>query len=159
RFLRRLNSQDGPYFRSGALGTRLPDALPENGVMVDVQRPYIDVGDWNTIVGEFSEPAEGAGEQGRTLFPSVHRIRLQADAMEAFGIKLDTATLTAQRDQPARWRLDVSSADTAGTLFWDQTDGTTQGRVDARLDRLALGEPASSEPDAPGDASNDEVES
>src|SRR5690606_41930854 len=104
----------------------------------------IDIAEWNTIVDEFSTPLHSEAPQGQTvrreLFPPLQRVRLQADSMALYGLQLDAATLTAQRERPLRWRMDIASARPAGTVYWNQADAATTGRVDARFDRLALGE-------------------
>jgi len=144
QFLRRQGAADGPYFVAGAVGTALPQKLPDAGLVVDARHGRIDVNEWNAIVDEFSAPLQDEGGDARSsqreIFPPLQRLRLQADSMAMYGLQLDAATLTAQREQPLQWRMDVASARTAGTVFWNQADATTTGKVDARFDRLALGD-------------------
>lgn len=144
RFLRRQGTIEGPYFHTGAIGTTLPDKLPAAGMLVDARYPHIDVNEWNDIVDEFSTQLEASGGSGRALFPPVQRIRLQADNMSLYGLALQNTTLTVQRERPLHWRMDVASAQTAGTLFWHQADDGSAGRVDAQFDRLALGDTSES---------------
>ncbi|NYT69962.1 YhdP family protein [Pusillimonas noertemannii] len=155
QFLRRRNGKEGPYFVSGAVGTALPKKLPDAGLAVDVRHRRIDVNEWNAIIDEFSAPLPGnaaGGEQPQSeIFPPLQRLRLQADSMALYGLQLEAATLTALRERPLRWRMDVASALTAGTVYWNQADATTAGKVDARFDRLALGD-AKAETDSSRDS-------
>lgn len=138
RLLRREGQHQGPYFQSGVIGTLMPDTLPSTGLLVDARYPDIDIDQWRAVVDEFSTPLADSAESARELFPLVQRTRLQADRMSLYGLELNTATLTAQRQKPLVWRMDVASAETAGTLFWSQA-ANSAGRVDAQFDRLSLG--------------------
>src|SRR5690606_37650573 len=44
-----------------------------------------------------------------------------------------------QQEQAVRWRVDIESPETAGTLYWNQGDNQGAGSVQARFERLALG--------------------
>lgn len=145
-FLRREGKREGPYFISGAIGTVMPEKLPAAGLVVDARHSHIDVNEWEAIVDEFSVPlsagasGSSSSEPARELFPPLLSMRLQADDMHLYGLKLGEATLTARRESPQQWRMDVASVPTAGTLHWQQADAASTGRVTAHFDRLALGE-------------------
>lgn len=141
-FLRREGAGNGPYFVSAALGTTLPQNLPATGMVVDMQHSRLNVDDWEAVVSEFGTSAAGAAADqttARQFFPEIHRIRLQADAMQLYGIELNAATVTAQHERPLQWRFDIASAKTAGTVYWREADAGSSGRVDAHFNRLALG--------------------
>src|SRR5690606_27300307 len=75
----------------------------------------------------------------------------------AFGMDLDHFTFTARKPESDHWRVDVSSTQTAGTLFWHQRQGKVQGNVQANFERLMLGNPSSDkgEPEGEPDISDD----
>src|SRR5690606_39021318 len=73
------------------------------------------------------------------LLPDIQTLRLQADKLLVKGLRLDMLTFAAHRPQPQYWRADISSSQTAGTLFWREAQGRVAGRVDADFDRLSLG--------------------
>ena len=150
-FLRREGAGDGPYFVSGAAGTSLPKTLPASGMVVDMQHPRIDVNEWEGAVDEFGTASAGsaAGETAaREFFPALQRIRLQADAMQLYGVELDAATVTAHQERASQWRFDIASSQTAGTVYWREADAGSTGQVDAHFDRLALGEETTDDKDA-----------
>lgn len=142
-FLRRDSDKTGPYFVSGAVGTSLPDELPAKGLVIDVRQPRLGVKTWEAAVDEFGLPAKSSATAEvspvRELFPELQRVRLQADTMELYGIELDTATVTAQREKTQQWRFDIASGETAGTVHWREADASSTGWVDAHFDRLAVG--------------------
>lgn len=158
QFARREGGDKGPYFHSGAIGTALPAKLPVAGLAVDVQQPSLDVNEWEAIVDEFSTPLQASTQAAREVFPPLQRMRLKADRMTLYGLELAGATLTAQREQSRRWRMDVASTGTAGTLHWNQADGASGGRVNAHFDRLALGDMPDSGNKAEPARSSDDTE-
>jgi len=70
---------------------------------------------------------------------------------------LDHFTFTARKPESDHCRVDVSSTQTAGTLFWHQRQGKVQGNVQANFERLMLGNPSSDkgEPEGEPDISDD----
>ena len=85
-------------------------------------------------------PAQSDTVQARRPFmPEIDQLRLQADRLSIQGMTLDALTFTARQAQTHQWRVDISSSETAGTLFWREANGKVAGHVDARFDRLALG--------------------
>lgn len=142
-FLRRESDKTGPYFVSGAVGTTLPDKLPAKGLVIDVRQSRLGVNAWESAVDEFGVPARSTAQAQvspvRELFPELQWVRLQADTIELYGIELETATVTAQREQAQQWRFDIASTETAGTVRWREADAGSTGWVDAHFDRLAVG--------------------
>lgn len=124
------------FFHSAALSVNGKAELPASGLAVDLQAPLLDLDIWR-------KKMDGLGANSvagnRPLFPSVSDIRLQADKARVFNTELDHLTFTARRPQGDRWRVDVSSTQTAGTLFWQEKRGHIQGNVEAHFQRLALG--------------------
>jgi uncharacterized protein (TIGR02099 family) len=130
----------GPYFYSAALGVDQNPELPQAGASVDVRYPSVDVDLWDQVVTEFSTPLpEAKPQQKRSLWPELRQLRLQTGQARALGLVFDELTFTARRPAIAQWRVDISSSQTAGTLFWREAHRRVAGRVDARFDRLALG--------------------
>lgn len=130
----------GAYFHAGAVGVdQTPDVLAE-GINLDIRYPLVDVDAWDRVVTEFSTPVgKSAAKHERPLLPDMQQLRLQAGQALVRGVKLDEFTFTARQPKAEHWRVDVSSSQTAGTLFWREAKGRVAGRIDANFDRLALG--------------------
>ncbi|NYT61355.1 TIGR02099 family protein [Alcaligenaceae bacterium] len=134
------SQEKGAYFYAAAVGVdQSPDMLAE-GVNLDIRYPTVNIDDWNRVVTEFSTPADKSStKRERVLLPGLKELRLQAAQAQVLGVNLDELTFTARQPQAEHWRVDVSSSQTAGTLFWREAKGRVAGRVDANFDRLALG--------------------
>ncbi|HEY9281346.1 MAG TPA: YhdP family protein [Eoetvoesiella sp.] len=141
RFLHRKNDRSASYFDSAALGvSQNPDLLPV-GLNIDVRHPNVDIDAWKQVVDEFSKPlAPATLKRERPLLPDVRQFRLQSEKAVFQGLTFDQLTFTARQPEPLRWRVDISSSQTAGTMFWREASGKVAGQVDAKFDRLALGE-------------------
>ncbi len=151
--LHRKNQKAGAYFYAAAVGVNQHPDILADGLNLDIHYPSVDVDSWKQIVAEFSAPLPGpAGRRPRPLLPDVRELRLQAAQAMVGGLKLDELTFTARKSQAEDWRVDVSSSQTAGTLFWREAQGRIAGRVDASFDRLSLGRDK-----ANGDAGKDDA--
>lgn len=138
--LHRPGQKGGSYFYAGAVGVNQKPALPAAGLAVDVNYKSIDAGAWGDVVAAFGASASGTANPGhRAWLPDLQQLRLQAARAEVHGITLDNLTFTARQPEPARWRVDISSSQTAGTLFWREAKNRIAGRVEANFDRLAVG--------------------
>ena len=150
-----------PFFHAGAISLNGKAAPPDTGMVVDMVVPRIDIDAWR----ELAEDLMAGSEKPAGIFPKLRDLRLQSETAQALGVELDHLTFTARRPDDDRWRVDVSSTQTAGTLFWQAREGRIQGRVDAQFERLALGEPAKNplvqdsdeEPSSSPDKSEDEL--
>ncbi|MGB3288490.1 MAG: YhdP family protein [Burkholderiaceae bacterium] len=152
RLLHRENDKKGSYFYAGAVGVNKKPGLPAAGISLDMLYPSVDIDAWQAAVTEFSTlMPDQVTQRKQPLLPDVAEIRLQAKQAEVQGLTLDELTFTARRPQSAHWRVDISSSQTAGTLFWREAAGKVAGRVDADFDRLSLGR------DTTGDKNEDEA--
>lgn len=145
RFLHRPGTSKGaPFFHSGAVVSQEGGArVTDPGLAVDVTVPVIDLDAWRDL-------AERPGGQGKAgsptaLFPPLRDLRIQATQARLLGNDLDQFTFTARKPEGARWRVDVSSTQTAGTLYWQERQGRIQGEVEAHFDRLEVGSAAPAE--------------
>lgn len=139
-FLHKAGAHDGPYFQSGAVGLNQEAVLPSKGLNLDLSYPSIDLDAWDAVIDDFSEaPTGGDKAPGRPLISGLSQLRLQAEQLSVQGMTLDELTFTARQPETHQWRVDISSSQTAGTLFWREAKGKVAGRVDAHFDRLALG--------------------
>ncbi len=138
-FLRKRDDGQAPYFRAGAIGVGQAPSLPEQGLTIDILYPEFDGDVWNEVADEFSQPLR-EGEPTPSVFPEIGQVRLQAEKARIYGVPLDQLTYTASRPGPQQWRVDISSSQTAGTLFWREAQGRVAGQVDAKFDRLDLGQ-------------------
>ncbi len=145
RLLHRKENKKSSYFYAGTVGVNQSAAMLPQGLNIDVENPQVDMDMWSQVIDEFSTPVADAVRRDRPLLPDVWQLRLQAKTVRFRGLDMDLATLTATRPTPLQWRVDISSSQTAGTLFWHEASGRIAGRVDAKFDRLALGQAGSSE--------------
>lgn len=153
RLLHRENQKGGSYFYAGAAGINKNPDLPMAGMRLDVLYPFVDIDAWQTVAAEFSTSSSKQDtRRERPLLPDLAEVRLQARQADVQGLTLDELTFTARRPQSAQWRVDISSSQTAGTLFWREAKGKVAGRVDASFDRLSLGRDASRQEKAGDDA-------
>ena len=149
--LHQVDAKNGSYFHTGAVALNQAIKLPETGLALDLQYSRVDADAWHKVVNEFSNPLPGVEQtRNRPLLPPVQQFRLQTDKLLVQGLELDILTFTAFQPEAQNWRADISSTQTAGTLFWREAHGKVAGRIDARFDRLALGVAPSS--DAPSEA-------
>nr|WP_257215260.1 YhdP family protein [Pollutimonas harenae] len=140
KLLHRDNARDGAYFHAAALGVNKKAVLPKSGFALDLSYPVVDIDAWTDLVNEFSNTLPGADKaRSQPLLPAIQTLRLQADKVLVKGVMLDTFTFAAHRPEPQQWRADISSSQTAGTLFWHEANGRVAGRIDANFDRLSLG--------------------
>src|SRR5690606_18157013 len=135
-------SGKGPFFRSGWVAIGRQPKLPPEGLLLDMRMDAVILDASDTVMEELSQaPESSAGIKPVTEpLPRIHSLRLQADSARALGQSLEFLTFTATRPDSGQWRVDVSSSEVAGTLFWREANGRVAGRVDARFDRLQLGD-------------------
>ncbi|MFW7343634.1 YhdP family protein [Pollutimonas sp. H1-120] len=140
RLLHRENQKGGSYFYAGTVGVNKKPNLPAAGMSLDILYPSVDIDAWQDIATEFSTSiSKSAKSRDRPLLPDIGELRLQAKQADVQGLTLDELTFTARRPESAQWRVDISSSQTAGTLFWREAKGRIAGRIDANFDRLSLG--------------------
>ena len=155
RFLHRDGAKEASFFHAGTVnlqGTAKPGA---SGLTVDVLTPRIDIDAWRSLTDRFDE-VDGSARS--SILPPLQDLRLQSQKATVFGSELDRLTFTARRPEGQRWRVDVSSTQTAGTLFWQERQGRIQGDIEARFERLALGEPPDEASRGSGEADADDEE-
>lgn len=139
-FMHQPGSKKGPYFYAGSLAIDRKADLPISGMNIDAQFAFADMDAWEAVADDFSQTLSGkAFKPSRPLLPSLRQLRLQARQLRYKGMTLDSATLTAAQPAPDRWRVDIDSQQTVGTILWNEGIGKAPGNVDARFKRLALG--------------------
>lgn len=148
-FLHKAGGKGGPYFYAGTIGVHQQPVMPASGINVDILYPDFDADAWNQVVDEFF-PAPAADKTGKTIptvmiFPEIQQLRLQANRARFFGVLLDELTYTILRPDAQRWRMDISSSETAGNLQWREVNRKITGPVQANFHRLALGAGATQE--------------
>lgn len=151
RFFHRDQRAGGePFFHAGVLNLRGKAKAPAQGLALDIQAPEVDLDAWQELAGRLEKGGNGNGNSNGNaaepaIFPPLRDLRLQADKANVLGVGLDQLTLTARRPDTDRWRVDISSTQTAGTLFWRERRGRIEGEVEAHFERLALGSAPGSE--------------
>ncbi|MBB5217054.1 YhdP family protein [Parapusillimonas granuli] len=144
-FLHRERGKSSSYFHAGFVGLRQEIQMPMQGLALDLRYPAVDLDAWHRVAQDFSTelaPASAPARdqsRGRPLLPDVTQVRLQSGQARVQGLTLDELNFTARQPEAQQWRVDVSSKQTAGTLYWKEAQGRIAGRVDARFDRLSLG--------------------
>ena len=137
QFLLRDKRDSNTGFHAGAINLRGKAKPPDHGLAIDVQAPNMDIDAWRDLFDRLETLATTTGHAA--VLPPLRDLRLQADTARVFGMNLDRLTFTARRPEGERWRVDISSTQTAGTLFWREAQGRIQGEVEAQFERLALG--------------------
>lgn len=138
-FMRREGGK-GSYFYAGSVGVNQAPKLPSSGLVIDVDLPAIDLDAWNLLADELAQGGGSGGGLDDEVLPAVSQIRLQAVDATMLGLLFEHFTLAAQRTPALQWRIDISSSETAGTVFWQQAKGSVAGNIEAKFDRLALGQ-------------------
>lgn len=140
RLLSNPDQKNGAYFYTAAVGINQKPETLSRGINLDIRYPTVDIDSWDRIITEFSTTSTKSKREGdRPLLPAVQQLRLQVKQALVRGVNLDELTFTARQPQAEQWRVDISSSQTAGTLFWREAKGRIAGRVDANFDRLSLG--------------------
>lgn len=143
RFLHREGSKEGPFFHTGLILLKGSAKAADGGLTIDIATPRVDVDAWRDMAAAF-EGEDG----GAPILPPLHSLRLETESATVLGTDLDKLTFTMRRAEGQRWRVDVSSTQTAGTLFWRERKGGKQGEVEAKFERLALGAASTESPQA-----------
>jgi uncharacterized protein (TIGR02099 family) len=139
--LQRREGRKGSYFQSGSLGVNAHPDLPVSGFVLDIKERFLDLDAWSVVLDDMSgSQSAGHRVQADSVLPALATARVQSDNARFLDMPLEYLTLTAMRTPEQQWRVDVSSSETAGTLFWRQARGKAAGRIDAQFDRLALGQ-------------------
>lgn len=141
------------YFHAGAVGVGRSASLPEQGLAVDMQAERFDMEAWEKLLLFLPDAKTG----GVPVWPDLASVRVQAAHLRMRGLGMDQATVTVRHEADGQWRLDLSSTQTAGTVFWRQAQGAVEGKVRAHLARLAIGEKDAKAEAAQGDDTEWEV--
>jgi uncharacterized protein (TIGR02099 family) len=141
--MRRDLAVKGAYFNRAVIALNQPLALPDAGMSIDVRYPALDLDAWLALMGSPSQ--EASASPG--LLPALNQVRIQADRLRVQDVDLDKATLTlSPLRQPDGWRVDISSSQTAGTLWWREPVLGKPASLEGKFARLALGNPDAPEP-------------
>ncbi len=126
----------------GAIGIGTPAVLPRTGVALWIDQDQLDIDRWRALVapprsaGTETESAAALSAQDLAWLDT---IRLRAKHLQLAGRSLADVTLTAHRDDGVGWAADLVSDQAAGSLHWVGSErGSTEGRLTARLTRLAI---------------------
>jgi len=139
--MRRDPAVKGTYFNRAAIGLNKPLVLPEAGMNIDIRYPALDLDAWLALM----DSSTGSAETSPGLLPALRQIRIQSDRLRVQDVDLDKATLTiSPLEQPDGWRLDISSTQTAGTLWWREPVLSQPASLEGKFARLALGNPDAS---------------
>jgi uncharacterized protein (TIGR02099 family) len=130
---------------SAGIGINQPAAMPASGMLMYVNAKFLNVDDWNRLIGSLGGAAQtdqaSATRSGvaEYLEPDVFAVR--ADQLITMGRKLDNVVLGASRSGKG-WQLNLDSAQASGYATWNELpSGRGMGKVTARLAKLNIAKP------------------
>ncbi len=131
-----------PFFQRGVLGIGRPAALPESGLRVDVALRSIDLNAWQTVNQQ--APANlpvsrGAPRTAASLLPRLADVRVETQALTLGNTTLEDVRAQATPQDGGAWQITLASEQVSGDLNWRAPTAEQAGRLQARLDHLALG--------------------
>jgi uncharacterized protein (TIGR02099 family) len=136
-------------FTRGILAVNRPVVLPARGLNVDAKLPALDVDAWQKVRDDADALSAGrGGARTAPLFAAPSRIDLATDQLRASGISLDALTLNMARGQQDQWQAVLQSRQATGTVTWQESSPSVEGRLTARFERLAVGGELSDESDS-----------
>lgn len=125
------------YFHTAAIGLGRSAALPpQGGMAVEVQAERFDMTAWERFIDSF--PASQGKAARRAMWPALESLRVQAGQLRMWGMDMQHATATARQEAKGQWRMDLSSTETAGTVFWREAEDAQAGKVRAHFARLSI---------------------
>ena len=136
QYLRDL-AHETPQVLRGAIGVLdAQPSMPERGVQALLSLPAVDADAWSTL----ADRLQGTGDalvQGESYLPRT--VALRAQSLTSGGRRLTQLVAGVSQD-PAdgTWRGSIDAEQLGGYIEYRAARGPTQGRVMARLARLAL---------------------
>lgn len=138
---------------SAGIGINQPAVLPQNGLLMSISAPAINLDDWGNFINDVSaatvattDGSDGAGASAHTgiaeyVQPDMFAAR--AESVTVMGRKLERVVMGATHTGNV-WQLNLDSAQASGYATWSQSrSGRTMGKITARLSRLNIPESAS----------------
>ncbi len=130
---------DGPMqIDKGVIGIGASSALPEAGLLLNVDLPRLDLDRWLPVID--TGPSEAAGAAGVSNAPDLLAARVSE--LSISGKVLQNVVLGATRAADGGWNINVDADQTTGSLHWMAGARGAQGRLTARLARLTIPESA-----------------
>ena len=130
----RRKTPEGFVAERGGVAVGRPLQLPEKGVSVGLSAKRLDVDTWLAL---FESGGEGQGNTNTAKAFEPDALSLQAGELVMRGMIWNDVDLTVTRS-PRQWRIGLNSRQAAGDIVWDGDGGEGNGRLVARLSRLAL---------------------
>ena len=141
--LQLIRRKDGEAvsIEKGAIAVGRPLQLPEKGLLLSLGARRLDLDAWQKALG--LSAANAAGDASPLLRPDA--VSLQAADLVLFGHHLHDVDLWATPGEK-QWKIRLNSRQAAGDLVWEDAGN---GRLVARLSRLAIDRESSPESSAP----------
>lgn len=130
QLLRRLDDGPARVERGIVRVGEVPAPLPEQGTLLAIGLPRLDVDFWRFVTA--SGVAVGEGKSGDGL--GLSHVDLRVNEFVAFGREIHGLSLTGQR-QGGQWHADLKSREMAGRLTWKEGGA---GRLSGRMTRFSL---------------------
>jgi len=120
--------------------------VPDNGLLLLVDQPHLDVDRWERLLG-LGAPAPAAAAGAGTAASgsgadadAVDTIVVHAAELLVRGKTLNNVSLSARHDPDQSWYADIDSDQASGSVHWVGTHGNVPGRITARLAKLVIPE-------------------
>lgn len=145
RLLRQAGQETGSFFQAMSVLVDQQAPFPEAGTVVDGRYSTLDLDAWNKVLDEFDLPWEGSASvqapaPARRLLPELVRSRVQVEHGQFLGVPLDHLTVSSQQQRDGNFRLDISSTQTAGTIWGRTVHRKPVGLWKLHFNRLRLGQ-------------------
>ena len=144
--IRALGDKGGGVQRLAFSFGHAPARADRDGFWIRGNVDNLDLEPWLAIASSGAAAASAAPTTGGAAPElGLAGIDLQAESMLAFGRRFRNLHMQV-RNQPNAWRIEVDSADVAGSGTWQAAKGSEPGKLTARLRRLALPSEIAAEP-------------
>lgn len=102
---------DRGAIRVGGDAAELPD---EEGLVLSGSLPRLSLGEWNRLLR--ARLAAGSNATAPASVPTLRRVNLQVDELEAFGVPLGTTRIDARADASSTWSVSLVGASLLGEI-------------------------------------------
>ena len=150
RYLRQKLPRSPWTVLRGGIGVNLPAPEPDNGLMVNVHLPSLNVDHWIAIgsaVASARGAADAPADSGSTdlaQYVVADVVAARAGELIIGERKLDNVVVGASHEKGA-WQASIDSRQVEGHVTWDELSGGGLGKVTARLASLIIPESAAAD--------------
>ncbi|HEY8101699.1 MAG TPA: YhdP family protein [Burkholderiaceae bacterium] len=132
----------------GGIGFNAPPALPDSGLLANVNLRTLDLDAWSNFVDQIvGNDKSGAGQEeaptvAQYIVPDV--VAARSEELMLLGRKLDNVVVGASHLK-GMWQSNIDSEQVSGYVTWNESpSGRSMGKVTARLTSLIIPQSATS---------------